>query len=76
MHFSSKPKIYSNLSDAVNKAKIISKELAYKRCSSNGANKIFTKINVIKNEIILSKNKNIFLEYIIIATAHGKLLDS
>ncbi len=76
VHFSSKPKIYSNLSDAVNKAKIISKELAYKRCHSNGAKKIFTKINVIKNEIILSKNKNIFLEYIIIATAQGKLFDN
>ena len=76
VHFSSKPKIYSNLSDAVNKAKIIAKELAYKRCSLNGASKIFTKINIIKNEIILSKNRNIFLEYIIIATAYGKLFDN
>ena len=76
IHFSSKPKIYSNLLDAVKKAKIISEELAYTRCFSNGASKIVTKINIIKNEIALSKNKKVFLEYIIIATAYGKLFDN
>ena len=76
VHFSSKPKVYSNLLEAVKKAKVISKELAYKRCSSNGASKIVTKINVIKNEIALSKNKKIFLEYIIIATAYGRSIDN
>ena len=74
VHYPLKVQSYISIEKAIRDSKIEAKVIAEKKCLSIGAKSIKTKIQVVKNEFIISKNKSIFLECNVISTCYGKIL--